>query len=162
MRSLQIRNRLDELASREASPSEQMAIKQLQRERDRLVQESSVREVIAMRIAGIKASSAYCKLDGLSRTRSEKPTAKDWEGLQSEVAREFTDVAALLERNSIQHKERLVCLMICAGFRPKAMGILLGNSPEHISSIRRRLGLKLFGKECRAKEFDQKLLSFKL
>ncbi|MCF0185590.1 MAG: hypothetical protein HUJ98_03765 [Bacteroidaceae bacterium] len=162
MRSLQIRNRLDELASREASPSEQMAIKQLQRERDQLVQESSVREVIAMRIAGIKASSAYCKLDGLSRTRSEKPTAKDWEGLQSEVEREFTDVAALLERNSIQHKERLVCLMICAGFRPKAMGILLGNSPENISSIRRRLGLKLFGKECRAKEFDQKLLSFKL
>lgn len=82
-------------------------------------------------------------------------------GLQRAVSRELPEVMDFLYNpsQSLSSQQVIVCCLICASFSPGDMAHILALSPQAISSIRVRLGKKLFP-GCRGtRDFDFRLLN---
>ena len=46
-------------------------------------------------------------------------------------------------------------MLIWLGFAPKQLGVLLDTTGPNIGNLRKRLGLKVFGEDMGASEFDK-------
>ena len=72
----------------------------------------------------------------------------------------FSDYMPLSQwEGQLSDSEYLVCLLVRAGFSPADIGILTQQSPSNISNIRKRLYLKMTGKDGSPKDFDKYIKS---
>ena len=72
----------------------------------------------------------------------------------------FSDYMPLSQwEGQLSDSEYLVCLLVRTGFSPADIGILTQQSPSNISNIRKRLYLKMTGKDGSPKDFDKYIKS---
>lgn len=62
--------------------------------------------------------------------------------------------------NGLGSVEVEVCILIKLQFMTSEISCLLGISPQRLTNIRKRLNMKIFGKDGGAKEFDQRLRQY--
>ena len=62
--------------------------------------------------------------------------------------------------NGLGSVEVEVCILIRLQFMTSEISCLLGISPQRLTNIRKRLNMKIFGKDGGAKEFDQRLRQY--
>ena len=78
----------------------------------------------------------------------------------AELVKLFSGYTPLSQWQSrLNDSEYHVCLLVRAGFSPADIGILMQQSPSNISNIRKRLYLKMTGKDGSAKDFDKYIKS---
>ena len=83
-------------------------------------------------------------------------TASEYSGLKET----FSDYTPLSQWESrLSDNEYQICLLVRAGFLPAEIGILTQQSSSNISNIRKRLYLKMTGKEGSTKDFDRYITS---
>ena len=83
-------------------------------------------------------------------------TASEYAGLKETFA-DYTPLSQWESR--LSDNEYQICLLVRAGFSPAEIGILTQQSPSNISNIRKRLYLKMTGKEGTTKDFDRYITS---
>ena len=91
------------------------------------------------------------------------PTTEDWDKLDQifhEVHPNFP--TTLQDTYHLSTKEYRICQLVFAGISPKGIAILMGFNKSNASNIRKRLLAKMTGKDGKASEFDQFLLSIPL
>ncbi len=91
------------------------------------------------------------------------PTIEDWDKLNQlfhEVHPNFP--TTLQDTYHLSTKEYRMCQLVFAGISPKGIATLMGFNKSNASNIRKRLLAKLTGKDGKASEFDQFLLSIPL
>ena len=88
------------------------------------------------------------------------PTLDDWDKFRSFMEREVPSIRKVLkvEELSITESDYDVCLMIRAQLLPIEISKLKQCSPSHISNIRKRLLLRIFGKEGGSEDFDDEIV----
>ena len=78
----------------------------------------------------------------------------------AELVKLFSGYTPLSQWQSrLNDSEYHVCLLVRAGFSPADIGILMQQSPSNISNIRKRLYLKMTGKDGSPKDFDKYIKS---
>ena len=78
----------------------------------------------------------------------------------AELVKIFSGYTPLSQWQSrLNDSEYHVCLLVRAGFSPADIGILMQQSPSNISNIRKRLYLKMTGKDGSPKDFDKYIKS---
>ena len=78
----------------------------------------------------------------------------------AELVKLFSGYTPLSQWQSrLNDSEYHVCLLVRAGFSPADIGILMQQSPSNISNIRKRLYLKMTGKDGSPKDFDKYIMS---
>ena len=78
----------------------------------------------------------------------------------AELVKLFSGYTPLSQWQSrLSDSEYHVCLLVRAGFSPADIGILMQQSPSNISNIRKRLYLKMTGKDGSPKDFDKYIKS---
>ena len=78
----------------------------------------------------------------------------------AELVKLFSGYTPLSQWQSrLNDSEYHVCLLVRAGFSPADIGILTQQSPSNISNIRKRLYLKMTGKDGSPKDFDKYIKS---
>ena len=78
----------------------------------------------------------------------------------AELVKLFSGYTPLSQWQSrLSDSEYHVCLLVRAGFSPADIGILTQQSPSNISNIRKRLYLKMTGKDGSPKDFDKYIKS---
>ena len=87
------------------------------------------------------------------------PTMDDWHELRMMVEQEIPSFPKVLNSDgvSLSDMEYDVCLMIRVQLLPIEISKLKQCSPSHISNIRKRLLLKIFGKEGGSEDFDDEI-----
>lgn len=87
------------------------------------------------------------------------PTFDDWDKFRSFVEHEVPSIRKVLKVDelSLTELDYDVCLMIRAQLLPIEISKLLQCSPSHISNIRKRLLLRIFGKEGGSEDFDDEI-----
>ena len=87
------------------------------------------------------------------------PTLDDWDKFRSFVEREVPSIRKVLKVDelSLTESDYDVCLMIRAQLLPIEISRLKQCSPSHISNIRKRLLLPIFGKEGGSEDFDDEI-----
>ena len=91
------------------------------------------------------------------------PTTEDWDKLDQlflKVHPNFPDTLQGTYR--LTTKEYRMCQLVFAGISPKGIAVLMGFNKSNASNKRKRLLAKLTGKDGKASEFDQFLLSIPL
>ena len=91
------------------------------------------------------------------------PTAEDWQALRNEIDRQHPQLFATLQQQYAEHQpdqtlteqERHVIGLIVIRCSPLQMSVLLVCTKSNISNLRRRLYLKLTGKEGSGTELDR-------
>ncbi len=85
----------------------------------------------------------------------------EWEALQDTMELNYPTLYARLHENGkLSKPDYRMCLLILAGFTPSAIALLMEKANASISTSRKRLLLKVFGKEGKPAEFDYKLRLF--
>lgn len=109
-----------------------------------------------LRMAGTdEAQAIKCCL------RTDTPVAKELlTALQQAVRREMPKLNDFLfnPQYALSDKQINVCCLICSSFTPSEMSRILCTAPQNISSIRYRLGKKLFTDCKNTHDFDIRLL----
>ena len=59
----------------------------------------------------------------------------------------------------LYNHEKLLCILIKAGFHPSEIAILLSMSPQSISNLRARLNKKMFNADKGAKDFNERIIN---
>ena len=91
------------------------------------------------------------------------PTTEDWDKLDQLFHKVHPNFPATLQGTyHLSTKEYKICQLIYAGISPKGIAILMGFNKSNASNLRKRLLAKLTGKDGKASEFDQFLLSIPL
>lgn len=87
------------------------------------------------------------------------PSLKDWHSLRQLVEKKIPTFRKAVKADllSLSEFEYDVCLMIRVQLLPKEISTLKKCSPSHISNIRKRLLLRIFGKEGGSDEFDDEI-----
>lgn len=90
----------------------------------------------------------------------KQPTHDDWEKLRSFVEREVPSFRKKLRADhlSLSAFEYDVCLMVRVHLLPSEMSKLKKCVPSHISNVRKKLLLRIFGKEGRSEDFDDEIV----
>lgn len=84
------------------------------------------------------------------------PTRKQWEVFDGAFEALFPGYIQILEKyNQLTERELHLCMLIWLGFAPKQLGVLLDTTGPNIGNLRKRLGLKVFGEDMGASEFDK-------
>ena len=84
-----------------------------------------------------------------------------WAELARQVERHAAGAARLVDhpQQPLKETERRLCHLLLCGFAPQEMARLLNCSPQNVSSMRSRLGLKVFGRDMKAREFDRHFIA---
>ena len=84
-----------------------------------------------------------------------------WAELARQVERHAAGAARLVDhpQQPLKETERRLCHLLLCGFAPQKMARLLNCSPQNVSSMRSRLGLKVFGRDMKAREFDRHFIA---
>ena len=90
---------------------------------------------------------------------SSKATTADIGCLRKHAADFLPDFMRSLKiaENNLSDAEVDVCILLKLQFVTSEISCLLGISPQRLTNIRKRLNMKIFGKDGGAKEFDQRL-----
>lgn len=93
----------------------------------------------------------------LTDEKNKAPRPEDWAELSKSVGLYAAGAKQILISNfpAVNITERRLCYLLLCGFTPMEMSRLLNCSPQNVSSIRSRLGLKIFGRSMKAKDFDR-------
>ena len=85
----------------------------------------------------------------------------EWQALEDTMEQNNPTLYAQLHGNEkISESDYRICLLILAGFSPSAIALLMEKANASISTSRKRLLLKVFGKEGKPAEFDYRLRLF--
>ena len=127
-------------------------------ELERLQREKSEYESKYKVCVGVRLSDepAIKKLIIRARKNHGAMTASEYAGLKETFA-DYTPLSQWESR--LSDNEYQICLLVRAGFSPAEIGILTQQSSSNISNIRKRLYLKMTGKEGSTKDFDRYITS---
>jgi len=91
--------------------------------------------------------------------KSTKLSADKTTELESIVKETFPNAYNLIMSKALNNREISTCFLILIGLRQSRIATLLSMTEQGVSSIRKRLGKKLFNmqSECKASEFDRML-----
>ena len=85
----------------------------------------------------------------------------EWQALEDTMEQNYPTLYAQLHGNEkISESDYRMCLLILAGFSPSAIALLMEKANASISTSRKRLLLKVFGKEGKPAEFDYRIRLF--
>ena len=85
----------------------------------------------------------------------------EWQALQNTMGQNYPTLYTRLHENEkLSESDYRMCLLILAGFSPSAIALLMEKANASISTSRKRLLLKVFGKEGKPAEFDYRLRLF--
>ena len=89
------------------------------------------------------------------------PTNKQWDELENIMKDSLPDFWHLLEDHAdLSIKEKRLCLLVRAGFKPTDISNLMGIDRSNVSMMRTRLYSKLFGGNGNGRDLDQLLKTF--
>ena len=92
--------------------------------------------------------------------RNPKPGDEDWKQLRHIVDEIYPTFFDKLEVNRpLSDSEKIVCMLILAGFSPERINTLLDKSTSFATNTRTRLYKKIFGVEGKATDFDQEIIA---
>ena len=127
--------------------------------------ESSLEEVGLLReqIRAALDGDTVRRLHEYARTgkKDKVPYSEDWAELARQVERHAAGFRRTVDYGLVPLKdnERRLCHLLLCGFAPSEMARLLNCSPQNVSSMRSRLGLKVFGRDMKAREFDRHFIA---
>ena len=147
-----------------------LTIRQLERKIAELLQhkmpsESSLEDVGLLReqIRAALDGDTVRRLHEYARTgkKDKVPYSEDWAELARQVERHAAGFRRTVDYGLVPLKdnERRLCHLLLCGFAPSEMARLLNCSPQNVSSMRSRLGLKVFGRDMKAREFDRHFIA---
>ena len=147
-----------------------LTIRQLERKIAELLQhkmpsESSLEDVGLLReqIRAALDGDTVRRLHEYARTgkKDKVPYSEDWAELARQVERHAAGFRRTVDYSLVPLKdnERRLCHLLLCGFAPSEMARLLNCSPQNVSSMRSRLGLKVFGRDMKAREFDRHFIA---
>ena len=101
--------------------------------------------------------SAIChKFYGMATGRTGSPAPEDWQALAQAVNEAYDNFTLRLqELHPLNETEREVCLLLKIGLTPVQIATLTARSKQAVSSVRRRLYTKTFGRPGRPEDWDE-------
>ena len=106
-------------------------------------------------------SEIYQRFSKICYKPNTVPSQKEWEELEALMKQLLPVFASLMENaQGLNVKERHLCLLVRAGFKPSEMANLMGLDRSNVSMMRKRIYAKLFGRKGSGRNLDQMLRSF--
>jgi len=111
-------------------------------------------------VKSIRKSDIVRKLEFIVAHPIHSPSIEEWDKLDTlfhEVHPNFT--STLQDKFKLTVNEYRLCQLVFAGISLKGIAVLMGFNKSNVTNIRKRLLVKMTGKEGKANEFDQYLFS---
>jgi hypothetical protein len=106
----------------------------------------------------LKSTEIYRRFEHLSIT-GQMPTNAEWALMEAAIYEAYPSFCDFMQehRRLLNDKEQKTCLLSRMGFRPVAIGHMLGTSTAYVSLIRSEMLKTLFGLSGPPGEFDERL-----
>lgn len=109
----------------------------------------------------LRSSEVYKKFHRLTQGQNEKLKDTDWDELTRIVDETYSNFTQrLYELYPIKDIEMRVCLLLKIGLSPTQIATITIRSKQAITSIRKRLYNKVFGKDATPEQWDNFILEF--
>ena len=99
--------------------------------------------------------------DALTHFKDNPLCEQDWNTLATEAEAAFPLLASeFLGERKLNVNEYRICLLVLSGFDPAEIDVLIGKGRGYSSTLRKRMNLKLFGKDSGASDFDKSFINY--